>query len=84
MPLPYYVIEYPNINNIYSAVPAKQSTEYVEYLGEYSSTTDCKLACVNVSTIDNLCMSYTYQTSLVKDEYEKTCYGKIWLIFIGQ
>ena len=75
-PLPYYTIQYPNINNIYSAVEAKQSSKYVEYLGEFASVTQCEQACANASTINNLCMSYTYQTSQIKDEFEKTCYGR--------
>eukprot|EP01084_Bolivina_argentea_P278330 475420_1 len=75
-PTTYYTIEYPNVNNIFSAADAKQSNQYVQYLGQFDTTTDCMNACITKSTKNNLCMSYTYQTSSIKDEYEKTCYAR--------
>ena len=75
-PLLYYVIKYDNVNNIYGAVESQKSSEYVTYLGKFGSTDDCMNACIGNSTLNSLCYSYTYQTSKIKDDFEKTCYAR--------
>eukprot|EP01060_Flectonema_neradi_P011947 TRINITY_DN18891_c0_g1_i1.p1 TRINITY_DN18891_c0_g1~~TRINITY_DN18891_c0_g1_i1.p1 ORF type:complete len:480 (+),score=76.77 TRINITY_DN18891_c0_g1_i1:63-1442(+) len=72
---PPTVFTYQNTNNIDNAAPWKNSTQFVTYLGLFDSADECVTRCIEKSTSDNKCLSYTWQKPGT-DNYDRTCYGR--------
>eukprot|EP01084_Bolivina_argentea_P227851 384905_1 len=75
-PLLSNVIE--NCNNVYGSVlNPNKSTNYVTYLGIFSSENECLNACISASTSDNLCETYTFfHHNFSNTLYRFHCYGR--------
>eukprot|EP01084_Bolivina_argentea_P216038 366970_1 len=76
----YFVDRHDAHTNVYHAIPtAGQSTDYVKFLGNISSTDDCISACISHGNkISSNCSSYSYFTNNYPagDAYKSQCYGR--------
>eukprot|EP01061_Rhynchopus_euleeides_P015551 TRINITY_DN2650_c0_g1_i1.p1 TRINITY_DN2650_c0_g1~~TRINITY_DN2650_c0_g1_i1.p1 ORF type:complete len:474 (+),score=194.63 TRINITY_DN2650_c0_g1_i1:320-1741(+) len=73
----YVVDKHVGCSQIYFAVSdPNNSTEWVRYLGSFSTTDQCIQACIANGTADSQCQSYTYNTPEVGGDFAQHCYGR--------
>ena len=73
----YFIDSHLNCNNVYGAIDnADSSSEFVRFLGVFKTTQQCINECINNSTSNDKCQSYTYHTSLFDEPYTNHCYGR--------
>eukprot|EP01084_Bolivina_argentea_P173194 299981_1 len=79
----YFIDQRQNCNNVFNSIQnVNESSEFIRFLGVFSSTSECIDACLNNSTTNDRCESYTYHTSLYNiAQYKSHCYGRFGSIY---